>query len=174
MLQIAAGGWRRRLPGHRKGSHHAGAKRYQQGLRQKGRLIMSNALAYVATLLVFLVIDLAWLFLFGIELFKAQAGQLLRSEPNLVAVAAFYVIYAAGITMLAVQPAVQANSMATAAFKGAVLGLVAYGTFDLTNMAIIAGWTWAMTIVDMAWGTAATAAASVAGFGAAKWAKARN
>lgn len=45
--------------------------------------------------------------------------------------------------------------MAELAFLyGAALGLVAYGTYDLTNYALLKAWPLAMTIADMAWGAA--------------------
>jgi uncharacterized membrane protein len=46
---------------------------------------------------------------------------------------------------------------------GAGFGLVAYGTYDLTNMATINSWNWQIVVIDMSWGTIATAIASVAG-----------
>ena len=36
---------------------------------------------------------------------------------------------------------------------GALLGLVAYGTYDFTNMAVIKDFTWRITLIDLAWGT---------------------
>jgi uncharacterized membrane protein len=55
-----------------------------------------------------------------------------------------------------------------AAWRGAILGLTAYGTFDLTNLAIIQGWTLAVTLVDITWGMIASALASLAGYQVAR------
>jgi uncharacterized membrane protein len=44
------------------------------------------------------------------------------------------------------------------AARGALLGLVAYSTFDLTALAVLAGWSALVTVVDIAWGTFLTAA----------------
>ena len=58
--------------------------------------------------------------------------------------------------------------MGVAATHGAVLGLTAYATFDLTSLAIIKGWTPGLAAVDMAWGTVLSAIAAVAGYAAGK------
>ena len=102
---------------------------------------MSLPIAFAASLLTFVVLDAAWLMLVGIGQFQAQIGPILRPQPNLMAAAAFYVIYASGLVFLAVRPALQQRSLGVAATNGAVLGLTAYATFDLTNLAVIKGWT---------------------------------
>lgn len=129
---------------------------------------MQCALAYVATLLTFVALDAAWLLLVASGFFKSQLGALLREQPNLVAAALFYPIYAAGLVMLVVGPALRERSATAAALKGAVFGLTAYATFDLTNLAILEGWTLAVSLVDMAWGTIATPLACLAGYTAAR------
>ncbi len=42
-------------------------------------------------------------------------------------------------------------------------GLVAYGTYDLTNQATLKGWSVSLSVIDMAWGTVLTGAASAIG-----------
>lgn len=125
-----------------------------------------SATMFAATLLVFVALDAAWLTLVGMRMFQNQLGSILRPQPVLGAVIAFYPIYAVGLVALAVQPALAARSMASAAVKGAVLGLTAYATFDLTNLAVIKGWTVGLAATDIAWGVAASAAASIAGYAA--------
>ena len=121
-------------------------------------------IATAATLVTFVALDVAWLMLVAHGLFQSQLGPILRPQPDLMAAAAFYPIYAGGLVMLAVRPALQARSLLSAATNGAILGLTAYATFDLTNLAIIKGWTLGLALVDMAWGTIVSAiAASVGG-----------
>ncbi len=122
---------------------------------------------YVAALLAFLVLDAAWLSLVAVDLFRQQLGAILRDQPNIAAVVVFYLIYACGLTVLAVKPALARSSPGSAAATGGLVGLTAYGTFDLTNLAIISGWTPMLAIVDMTWGTAASAAAASAGYAVA-------
>ena len=125
---------------------------------------MDKIRAFAATMLAFLTLDVAWLLLFSGGLFKSQLGPLLRSQPNLAAAAAFYLIYVVGMVVLVVLPALSYRSVHTAIWRGVVLGLTAYATFDLTNLAIISGWTLTVSLVDMAWGTTATALACLAGY----------
>ena len=55
-----------------------------------------------------------------------------------------------------------------AAGRGAAFGFVAYATYDLTNLATLQAFTWRLALIDMAWGTLATALASAAGAAAAR------
>ena len=128
-----------------------------------------SLLGYGATLSAFVALDAAWLALFAIDLFERQVGAILREQPNMGAVMAFYPIYAAGLYTLAVCPASQERSRRRAVVNGSVLGLAAYAAFDLTNLAIIAGWTIELALTDMAWGTVASALAATAGYAAASW-----
>lgn len=128
---------------------------------------MRILIAYLASLATFLVLDTAWLTLVAIDQFQRLIGPIMLPRPNLLAAAAFYVIFAAGLVFLAVRPALQHHSMAIAASHGAVVGLTAYATFDLTNLAIIKGWTLGLAVLDMAWGSALSATAATAGYLAA-------
>jgi uncharacterized membrane protein len=132
---------------------------------------MSLPLAFFASLLTFVVLDAAWLLLVGIGQFQAQLGLILRPQPDMMAAMAFYLIFAGGLVMLAIRPALQHRSPSIAAAHGAVLGLTAYATFDLTNLAVIEGWTVSLAALDMAWGTALSCVAAVAGYAAGRWAQ---
>lgn len=116
--------------------------------------------ATFATALTMTVLDLLWLGLIARALYDSALGPLKRGSVLWPAAALFYVFYVAAIVILAVAPA---SSRADAAKRGAVLGVVAYGTYELTNWAVIAGWPAILVPIDLAWGVALTAAASVAG-----------
>jgi uncharacterized membrane protein len=124
---------------------------------------MPKVSTFAVVLLVFLSLDAAWLLLAGGAIFKSQLGPILRETPNFWAAAAFYVVYAAAMLILVVRPAHSSGSVASAAWHGAVLGLAAYATFDLTALAIIKGWTLVVAVIDMLWGTLATAVTCVGG-----------
>lgn len=124
---------------------------------------------YAATLVAFLAVDGLWIGLVAGSLFKSEVGTLLRPDPKLPPAIMFYLIYPAAITVLAVLPSARERSTQSAAWRGAVLGLAAYATFDLTNLSIVRDWTVLVTVVDLSWGTIATAVASLAGYWAACW-----
>lgn len=129
---------------------------------------MRTPVAYIASLLTFMALDAAWLMLVAIGQFQMLLGPILLPQPNLGAAAAFYLIYIGGLVFLAVRPALQLRSMGTAVSHGAVVGLTAYATFDLTSLAIIKGWTLDLALIDMAWGTALSAVAALAGYAAGR------
>ena len=63
-----------------------------------------------------------------------------------------------------VLPALASGGWQRAARLGALLGLVAYGTYDLSNWATLQGWSAALALMDMAWGTFLTAACCTVGY----------
>lgn len=125
-------------------------------------------IAYVASGVVFVASDVAWLTLAGPRLYKPLLGPLLADKLNGAAAAAFYLLYLAGVAFLAIMPALKGGGWRVAALHGLVLGLVAYGTYDLTNQATLRIWATRLTVADMTWGGALTAAAAVAGYLAAQ------
>jgi uncharacterized membrane protein len=125
--------------------------------------------AYVSVLIVLVALDFCWLSLAGPNLYRPLLGNLpLLDRQVWWAAASFYLVYAAGVTALAVAPALNLNSRAGALRRGAILGLVAYATYDLTNQATLSGWPVVITLVDLAWGTALTAIAAGGGYTAAR------
>lgn len=109
--------------------------------------------AYGATLATFVAIDLVWLMWLARPTYVAEMGSLLKKEPHLAAAAAFYLLYAAGLVFFAVSPGIKAGSVMHAMFLGAALGLVAYGTYDLTNLSVVEGFNLRIALIDLAWGT---------------------
>ena len=109
--------------------------------------------AYLVTLVLFAAIDFVWLGLIARGFYAAQLGELMVERPGLVAAALFYLVYAGGLVHFAVLPGLRGGGWTTALGQGAILGLVAYATYDLTNLATLKGWPFAMSVVDLAWGT---------------------
>jgi uncharacterized membrane protein len=108
------------------------------------------------------VLDGLWLGLVARGFYRQQLGFLMAETPNWAAAVVFYLVYTVGVTVFVVQPAVDASSLGTALWRGALFGLVAYATYDLTNMATVRGWPTLVTIVDLAWGMVLTAAVALA------------
>ena len=123
---------------------------------------MRYALAYAATAVIFLAMDFTWLTLMGQRLYQGEIGELLARTVRLAPAIIFYGIYVAGLVFFAVRPALASGDLKTALLNGAVLGFVAYATYDLTNQATMSIWSTKVTLADLAWGTVASAAASTA------------
>jgi len=121
-------------------------------------------IAYLATGVVFLGLDAIWLSQVGLGLYRREIGALLLEQPNLPVAGLFYLLFVAGIVLLVVQPAAADGDWLAALWMGALLGLVAYGTYDITNLSTLRGWSPTIAAIDVAWGAALTAVASLAGF----------
>ena len=117
-------------------------------------------IAFAVLAIAFLVIDSVWLGVIAVDFYKATIGHLLAPKPNFVAAAFFYVIYLAGVVHFVILPAVEKESVLNATRQGALFGLVAYATYDLTNMATMRDWPLSVTLADLAWGAFITAASS--------------
>jgi uncharacterized membrane protein len=115
--------------------------------------MITSLIAYALSLFVLLVLDLFWLLGPGRPLYISEIGGLLRNQPQLGASLAFYLLYAAGLTYFGVMPGLKASSAVLALGQGALFGLMAYATYDLTNLAVLNGFTLRIALIDMAWGT---------------------
>lgn len=124
-------------------------------------------IAYGATLFAFLVLDFIWLSRMSGYLYRPVMGDMVLETFRLMPAFVFYFGYAAGLVFLAVQPALVSQNAKVALVYGAVAGLMAYGTYDLTNHATLKNWSTLLTVIDMAWGTVLSALASWAGYLAA-------
>ena len=128
--------------------------------------------AYLGAGAAMLVLDGAWLSFAAKRLYRPLLGDMLADDFRLAPAALFYFLYVAGIVVLAVAPGLAAGKWTVALTRGMVLGLIAYGTYDLTNQATLRHWSGLVTIADMCWGTILTGAAATAGYYAARWAAA--
>ncbi|MCW8984239.1 MAG: DUF2177 family protein [Thermoanaerobaculales bacterium] len=108
---------------------------------------------YAVAVVTFFVIDLVWLGVVARSFYQNQMGHLMRAEVNWTAAIVFYLIFVVGIVVLAVWPAVERQSLGHAIALGALLGLVTYAAYDLTNLATLDGFPFGVVLVDMAWGT---------------------
>lgn len=121
-------------------------------------------LSYLVTGVAFLALDAIWLGTMGTRLYRPLLGHLVRDGFALAPAMVFYLLYVAGIVVFAVQPALDDGRWTGALWRGLALGLIAYGTYDLTNQATLRDWPLAVTVIDMAWGTFATGLAATAGY----------
>jgi uncharacterized membrane protein len=118
---------------------------------------------WLSVTFVFLAIDAVWLAYVAKGFYQKHIGSMLREEFLMGVAALFYVFYALCLVILVITPAVKAASPWQAVLFGALLGLCAYGTYDITNLATLKGWPVIVSVVDMAWG--ATITAVVCGIG---------
>ena len=130
---------------------------------------MSKAVwAYIGALLAFLVLDGLWLGVLMSSTYKELLGSLMLAQPKWGPAIVFYLMYVLGVVFFVVLPALARASARRAALAGAFFGLVAYGTYDMTNWATLQGWSAQLALMDMAWGGLLTCLASLSGYWAAR------
>ena len=118
---------------------------------------------YAITAVIFLVVDAIMLTLVMKPLFTRNLGAAMRESPLMVPAAIFYLAYVAGLVFLVSAPALREDDPARAALHGAVIGAMAYGTYEFSSMAIMKDWSWAMVATDTIWGAVLTGFAAWAG-----------
>ena len=124
--------------------------------------------AYLGAAVVFCVMDFIWLTLIAKSFYQSHMGALMAVEIRIVPAIIFYVLYLAGLVLFAISPALHEQNWLMAVGLGVGLGVIAYGSYDLTNMATLKGWSLSLTLVDMAWGAFVSAVSALAGFYAAR------
>jgi uncharacterized membrane protein len=124
---------------------------------------------YFATLVAFFAIDLVWLGLVARTFYHKYIGFLMAPSVNWPAALIFYLLFVVGLVVFAVLPGLEAGSLKTTVGRAALFGLIAYATYDLTNLATLKDWPLIVTAVDLAWGTVLSVAVSCVGYLAGKW-----
>ncbi len=119
---------------------------------------------YAVLLAVFLVIDGLWLTVIAKKLYAQHLGYLMAEKPRLLAALAFYLLFVLGLQGFVVNPALAAESWKAALLPGMLFGLIAYATYDLTNLATVKGWPVLITAIDLVWGSAVSGVTSLAGY----------
>jgi len=124
---------------------------------------------YFATLVVFLAIDMVWLGVLAKGFYQRHLGDLLRPDVRWGAALLFYLIFVGGVLLFAVLPALERASFRYAVLLGGLFGMIAYATYDLTNLATLRGFPPIVAVVDMVWGFVLTAVVAGAGYKIAGW-----
>ena len=102
--------------------------------------------------LIFLIIDIFWLSYSVKNFYRPNLGHLLLDKPVMWAAVMFYLIYILGLAIVIIEPSLDYHNTQKFLIKAFMFGLVAYGTYNLTNMATIKGWSPNVVFVDMIWG----------------------
>lgn len=118
---------------------------------------------YAATALLLLALDLLWIGVLAKTLYQNGIGHLMATEPRLGVAALFYALYALGLVVFVVAPQGSSGSWPSTLVHGALFGLMAYATYDLTNLATLKDWPVGLSLLDMAWGAAVSTAAVTGG-----------
>ncbi|BCJ90465.1 membrane protein [Terrihabitans soli] len=130
---------------------------------------MQHLIAYLSVLAIFSVIDTLWLGTMASKVYRPLLGDIVIQDFRVAPAIAFYLFYAIGLVIFAVAPALKNGQWTTALLWGALFGLFAYGTYDLTNYATLRNWGFKVTAIDMAWGTFVSGTASLLAYAVSSW-----
>jgi uncharacterized membrane protein len=131
--------------------------------------IKSIIISYVLTFIVFLMVDMLWIGVIAKNLYQKLLGGFITDKVNWTAAFIFYLIYVVGISIFAIYPAVNKGSAVNSILMGALFGIFAYATYDLTNYATLKGWPLPIVFIDILWGAVVSAIVSFVGFHIVKW-----
>jgi uncharacterized membrane protein len=124
---------------------------------------MKIAVLYISTLVIFLAVDVVGIKTIIRPIFERHIGDLLADPFRLGPAAAFYAFYIVGVLYFVSVPALRDGAPVQAALAGALLGLMCYGTYEFTSLAIMRDWSWQQVIADTAWGGFLTGLSAWAG-----------
>jgi uncharacterized membrane protein len=114
-------------------------------------------LTYAVSVPIFFVIDMIWLGVIARGFYRQALEPLLTPNINWTAAIVFYLLFLVGILVFALQPGLEKQSLLYTVKMAALFGLIAYATYDLTNLATLRNWPLTLSIVDMLWGSVLSA-----------------
>lgn len=134
-------------------------------------MLKAFVISVLAIVVCFGVMDALWLGFIADDIYQQEMQGMLRSQYPVWPWVTFYLVYATSIAILAVQPSfgeliaarvLQSNVIVTVALRGFVLGLAAYGAYNLTNYAILQDWSLKISLIDWTWGCFISASSATA------------
>ena len=120
--------------------------------------------AYFGALLTFSIMDGIWLGTIATDFYFGHLEELLRDEPNWLAAGTFYLWYIFGIVFFAIRPSLGSENYKNVIRDGCLLGLLAYATYDMTNLATVKDWPLIVSVVDIIWGMVITSVSALSGY----------
>ena len=111
---------------------------------------------YLSTALIFLGLDALMLKNVMRPVFETRISDLLLEDLRLLPAAIFYLFYVGGVVWFVSLPSLRENAPGQALLSGALIGAMAYGTYEFTSYAVMRDWSLQMVITDGIWGTVLT------------------
>ncbi|OWU85098.1 hypothetical protein ATO6_08610 [Oceanicola sp. 22II-s10i] len=124
---------------------------------------MQLVVLYLSTAIVFLGLDALMLRNVIKPVFEEHIGSSLAESLRIGPAAVFYLFYVGGVCWFVSLPALRDGNPGHAFLNGAILGALAYGTYEFTNYATLRDWTLRMVALDLTWGTILTGLSAWAG-----------
>ena len=126
---------------------------FLSGIISNQKISMFHFINYFLTLIILTSLDTVWLTLTAQPLYRTYIGHLMGPTFVMWPALLFYPMYAASLLIFVIGPSIQyAYPLTQTLLLGGLLGLTAYGAYDLTNQATLKDWPLIITIIDMLWG----------------------
>ena len=122
---------------------------------------MQIASLYALTAAIFLILDAIMLRFHMAPLFERHIGAAMLDTIRMAPAVIFYLAYVAGLLYLVSVPALKSGG--SVILPAAILGFMAYGTYEFTSYAVMRDWHWSMVATDVIWGTILTALSAAVG-----------
>ncbi len=119
---------------------------------------MTKFMAFGLCAIVLGLMDFLWLSYATPRFYAPLMGDLLRDDIKALPAIIFYLVYAFGLSHFAANPEARISKVAA---NGALIGLIGYGTYNLSALAVIAGWSTKLAIIDMVWGAFVSAVCAI-------------
>ena len=124
---------------------------------------MQILVLYLATALIFLIADAIMLKFVLKPFFDGYLGDWLLEDIRILPAVVFYLFYVAGLLWFVSVPALRSGFPTQALVGGALLGALAYGTYEFTNFATLKSWSINMVMIDVLWGAVLTGLSAFGG-----------
>jgi uncharacterized membrane protein len=124
---------------------------------------MQIIVLYISTVVVFLGVDAVFLKNVLRPVFETHLNDWLLDDFRIGPAVVFYLAYIGGLLFFVSWPAISTGSLGGVFLKGALLGMMAYGTYEFTNYATLTRWNPSMVAIDVIWGGVLTGLAATAG-----------
>ncbi|MDW4497795.1 DUF2177 family protein [Sulfitobacter sp. D35] len=125
---------------------------------------MTLILLYALTLALFLGLDVLGLTYVVKPIFERDIGDMLLDSPRYGPALIFYAFYVAALLVFVSWPAIQGDwPLGRVFWMAGLIGAMAYGTYEFTNLATLKGWSWRMVLTDLTWGSLLTATSATLG-----------
>lgn len=117
---------------------------------------MAKLKLFVVGLICMLILDGIWLGFVGINYYKQYLGGLILTNdqggisPRVIPAILVYCFLLIGQIYLVIN---KSKNPLSAFGRGMLFGLVVYGTYDFTNLAVLSLWQWQISVIDVLWGT---------------------
>jgi uncharacterized membrane protein len=108
-------------------------------------MIVDYPKIYAVIFVILLAIDILWLALMAHRFYVKYFGFLLKTRPIWSSAIVFYFLFVAGVLVFMILQCLHIDSVK----KRAIFGPIAYGTYDLTNLALVKEWPCIVTVVDV-------------------------